>query len=45
MKPSIKEKISRTLSHNKKLDKKALQIKHSWDEVEALISAKEKRRK
>lgn len=45
MKTSMKSKISRTLSKNKALDKKALQLKQSWDQVDALLGAKEKRRK
>lgn len=45
MKMSIKGKISQTLSKNQNLDKKALKLKESWDQVDALLGAKEKRRK
>ena len=45
MSVTVKEKIARSLSHNKKLDKRALQIKRSWDEVSKILSEKEKRRK
>ncbi len=45
MSATIKEIIARSLSHNKKLDKRALQMKHSWDEVSNVLSAKQKRRK
>lgn len=40
-----KEKLARSLSHNKKLDKRALQMKKSWDEVSNILSGKQKRRK
>ncbi|MDK2808526.1 MAG: hypothetical protein PWP24_1262 [Clostridiales bacterium] len=42
---SVKEKIARSLSHNRKLNKRTLQVKKSWDEVSNLLSAKQKRRK
>lgn len=42
---SVKENIARSLSHNKKLDKRALRMKHSWEEVSGMLSGKKKRRK
>lgn len=38
MKKSIKYKISKALSCNCELNKQALCIKRSWDEVEALLN-------
>lgn len=38
MKKSIKYQISKALGGNLQLNKKAIQIKRSWDEVEAIIS-------
>jgi hypothetical protein len=38
MKKSIKYQISKALGGNLQLNKKANQIKRSWDEVEALIT-------
>ncbi|MFA9463474.1 MAG: hypothetical protein ACERKN_04205 [Velocimicrobium sp.] len=42
---SLKEKIAQSLSHNKKLNNRTLQIKRSWDEVSTILAAKQKRRK
>ncbi|MGB8451109.1 MAG: hypothetical protein WCD89_02145 [Anaerocolumna sp.] len=38
MKKSIKHQISKVLGGNVELNKKAIQMKRSWDEVEAFIS-------
>ncbi|MEG2440462.1 MAG: hypothetical protein RSB37_03040 [Acetivibrio sp.] len=41
----MKKKIAGTLSHNKNLNKRVLQVKRSWDEVSDLLAGKNKRRK
>lgn len=45
MKKSFKYKISKTLAGNNELNKKALIIKKSWDEVEELLRANSKNKK
>lgn len=38
MKKSLKLQISKVLGGNLEINKKAIQIKRSWDEVDALIN-------
>lgn len=42
---SIKHKIAKATGANYKLNKKALQIKRSWDEVEGILNNAVKRKK
>lgn len=44
MKKSIKNQLAKALGGNVELNKKAIQIKRSWDEVEGIIG-KDKKRK
>ncbi|NLJ97218.1 MAG: hypothetical protein GX321_08690 [Clostridiales bacterium] len=45
MKINLKQKIARATAGNKKLNKKIMQIKRSWDEVEGIINGTPKKRK
>lgn len=45
MKRSIKHKIAKATAGNYKLNKKALQIKRSWDEVEGILNNAVKKKK
>lgn len=38
MKKGLKHKISKATGGNYKLNKKALELKRSWDEVEAILN-------
>ncbi len=45
MKKGVKWKIARATGSNYKLNKKALQMKRSWEEVEAILNGAMKRKK
>lgn len=45
MKKNWKQKIAKATGHNHKLNKKALQLKRSWDEVEAILNGAVKKKK
>lgn len=45
MKKSWKQKVAKATGGNYKLNKKAMQIKRSWDEVEGMINGTPKKRK
>lgn len=42
MKNSMKSKLSKVLGYNTELNKKALTVKKSWDEVENLLKTTNK---
>ncbi len=45
MKKGVKWKIAKSTGSNYKLNKKALQMKRSWDEVEAILNNAMKHKK
>ncbi|MDI9509728.1 MAG: hypothetical protein GX319_08065 [Clostridiales bacterium] len=45
MKRSLKYKMAKATASNYKLNKKAMQLKRSWDEVEGILSGSMKKRK
>ncbi len=45
MKKGIKWKIAKATGSNYKLNKKALQLKRSWDEVESILNGAVKRKR
>lgn len=45
MKGGIKSSLARSLGSNQSLNKKALQIRKSWDEVESFLTAVNKPKK
>ncbi len=45
MKPTFRQSIGQKLSQNRKLDKKALELKKSWDEVSNIVNTKNKKKK
>lgn len=45
MKKSWKHKVAKATGSNYKLNKKALQLKRSWDEVEGILNSAVKRKK
>lgn len=45
MKKGVKWKIARATGSNYKLNKKALQMKRSWEEVEGILNGAMKRKK
>jgi hypothetical protein len=45
MKRGLKAKVARATGGNYKLNKKALQLKRSWDEVEGILNGAMKRKK
>ena len=45
MKKSIKQRIAKSTGSNNELNKKALQLKRSWDEVEGMLKGAGKTKK
>lgn len=45
MKKGVKWKIAKATGSNYKLNKKALQMKRSWEEVETILNSAMKRKK
>lgn len=45
MKKSWKQKVAKATGSNYKLNKKVMQIKRSWDEVEDIVNGTSKKKK